>query len=369
MGFPIANPFGNLLTLCMRWSDVGRLWILVLWLVCPALLKAETWKLRDATAFEGTVTGIYGSRALFDVKGESRWIEVSQLEDESLLQLANFQDKLASSPPAWSQPVGKVAKNLKGRLHVLRDKKFVNFDPGTRSEPRFYLIYFGAHWCGPCRRFSPQLLTSYQALKEKYGDDVELIFVSSDQDSTEQRKYAVEVGMPWPIVRYSALGSVPTLERWQARGIPNLVALTANGDLLFHSYRGEEYLGPQDALTRFTSFLETVYDENSAERRQAFHRLAVLRHIQAAARTPTGPQPYLIQFGQSEFNGLSVTAISVKLTIDAQGHVSQSDIETTLPAVHRASLLRSTESWLFLPAVQAGRPVPITVIFPLKIAR
>lgn len=353
----------------MPWSDIGRLWVPVLWLGCTALLKGETWRLRDATTFEGTLSGIYGSRALFEVKGESRWIDVSRFEDDSLFQLANFQDKMASSPPSWSQPTGKVAKNLKGRLQVLRDKKFINFDPGARSEPRFYLVYFGAHWCGPCRRFSPQLLTAYQALKENYGDDLELIFVSSDRDSTEQRKYAVEVGMPWPIVRYSALGSVSTLERWKARGIPNLVALTANGDLLFHSYRGEEYLGPQDALTRFTAFMETVYDENSAERRQAFHRLAVLRHVREAARTPTGPKPYLIRFGQSEFNGLSVNEISVQLTIDAQGHVTQSEIATPLPAVHRASLLKSADAWLFLPAVQQGQAVPVNVTLPLKIER
>ena len=41
-------------------------------------------------------------------------------------------------------------------------------------------IYFSAHWCPPCREFTPKLGTAYeQHLKAK---GLEIVFISSDRD-------------------------------------------------------------------------------------------------------------------------------------------------------------------------------------------
>ena len=40
------------------------------------------------------------------------------------------------------------------------------------------LVYFSAHWCPPCRTFTPKLASAYDELK---NGDVEIIFVSSDK--------------------------------------------------------------------------------------------------------------------------------------------------------------------------------------------
>jgi len=49
-------------------------------------------------------------------------------------------------------------------------------------------IYFSAHWCPPCRAFTPQLAHVYKALQEK-GKPFEIIFVSSDQDQEAFNEY------------------------------------------------------------------------------------------------------------------------------------------------------------------------------------
>lgn len=42
------------------------------------------------------------------------------------------------------------------------------------------LIYFSAHWCPPCRTFTPQLANAYEKCM---GDkNFEIIFLSSDHD-------------------------------------------------------------------------------------------------------------------------------------------------------------------------------------------
>ena len=39
-------------------------------------------------------------------------------------------------------------------------------------------LYFSAHWCPPCRGFTPTLAALYKAMKASGRDDVEFVFVS-----------------------------------------------------------------------------------------------------------------------------------------------------------------------------------------------
>ena len=64
-------------------------------------------------------------------------------------------------------------------------------------------IYFSAHWCPPCRGFTPILSKFYTAVKEKYGDEkLEIVFVSSDRDEAAFNDYFGE--MPWCALPYEA---------------------------------------------------------------------------------------------------------------------------------------------------------------------
>ena len=42
-------------------------------------------------------------------------------------------------------------------------------------------LYFSAHWCPPCKAFTPVLVEAHQKLKAT-GRDFEVVFVSSDKD-------------------------------------------------------------------------------------------------------------------------------------------------------------------------------------------
>ncbi|XP_052128314.1 nucleoredoxin-like [Frankliniella occidentalis] len=49
-------------------------------------------------------------------------------------------------------------------------------------------VYFSAHWCPPCKAFTPQLVRTYNAVRER-GISFEVIFVSSDR-SVSARRFA-----------------------------------------------------------------------------------------------------------------------------------------------------------------------------------
>jgi len=43
-------------------------------------------------------------------------------------------------------------------------------------------LYFSAHWCPPCRTFTPELCKTYKKLAEEQKKNFEIVFVSSDND-------------------------------------------------------------------------------------------------------------------------------------------------------------------------------------------
>ncbi|XP_050719245.1 uncharacterized protein LOC126999973 [Eriocheir sinensis] len=62
-------------------------------------------------------------------------------------------------------------------------------------------LYFSAHWCGPCRGFTPQLVALYKHLKENTKHQFEVILVSSDTDETAYNDYFRD--MPWLALPFS----------------------------------------------------------------------------------------------------------------------------------------------------------------------
>jgi nucleoredoxin len=44
-------------------------------------------------------------------------------------------------------------------------------------------LYFSAHWCAPCRQFTPLLAEKYRELVAA-GAGFEIVFISSDRDQT-----------------------------------------------------------------------------------------------------------------------------------------------------------------------------------------
>lgn len=99
-------------------------------------------------------------------------------------------------------------------------------------------VYFSAHWCGPCRNFTPQLRKVYERARSK-GRAFEVVFASSDRDEASFQEYFAT--MPWHALPFSDRGPQHYLSTlFQVRGIPSLVLLDAyTGRVLDQSARGK----------------------------------------------------------------------------------------------------------------------------------
>jgi len=88
-------------------------------------------------------------------------------------------------------------------------------------------IYFSAHWCGPCRQFTPQLVSVYQQAK-KAGLDFEVVFCSADHGEGEFDNYFKQsMANSWCAVPYDASQREDIQGLFKVNGIPRLVILSA----------------------------------------------------------------------------------------------------------------------------------------------
>merc|ERR1712072_1299039 len=81
-------------------------------------------------------------------------------------------------------------------------------------------LYFSAHWCPPCRGFTPVLAEFYKELKES-GSEIEIVFVSSDRSPADFDGYYAE--MPWACLPHGDDRVAAIKSKFGVSGIPMLV--------------------------------------------------------------------------------------------------------------------------------------------------
>ncbi len=94
---------------------------------------------------------------------------------------------------------------------------------------KYLALQFSAHWCGPCRAFTPSFAAWYSEQKAANAD-IEVLFVSSDRDDASFRTYAAE--MPWKSLPFAERAAKEALsELYAVKGIPTVILLAkdANG--------------------------------------------------------------------------------------------------------------------------------------------
>lgn len=91
-------------------------------------------------------------------------------------------------------------------------------------------LYFAANWYPKCEAFTPALAAAYHQLKER-GAGFEVVFVSCDEDRSSFERF--HRAMPWLAVPFGDLRCKKRLsQRFQVEGIPRLVVLAPNGEVI-----------------------------------------------------------------------------------------------------------------------------------------
>jgi nucleoredoxin len=90
-------------------------------------------------------------------------------------------------------------------------------------------LYASAHWCPPCRKYTPQLVRFYHEARRIHKADpqrtkaVEIVFVSADRDANEFKNYFAT--MPWLAVPFEAEARERIMAWMKVSGVPQLMCL------------------------------------------------------------------------------------------------------------------------------------------------
>ena len=117
----------------------------------------------------------------------------------------------------------------------------------STDQPKFTAIYYSAHWCPPCRAFTPKLVDWYNKFQPKHKEFL-LVFASSDQDEAAMLEYMTEMKMPWPAVKFGEKKE-SGLDKYASDGIPYLVLINAEGKDLTGK-PGNEWQPPTEVLQK-----------------------------------------------------------------------------------------------------------------------
>jgi len=107
--------------------------------------------------------------------------------------------------------------------------------PISSLEGKYVFIYFSAHWCPPCRGFTPVLAEFYKA--NAASKNFEIIFVSSDRDQKSFDEYYGE--MPWLALPFNKRAEKDQVSgNFQVKGIPTLILFGPDGKMITNQARG-----------------------------------------------------------------------------------------------------------------------------------
>lgn len=113
-------------------------------------------------------------------------------------------------------------------------------------------VYFSAHWCPPCRAFTPTLVDFYNSM-QKNGKPFEIVFVSSDRDKSAMYEYMKEMKMPWLALPYGDKHKESLGVKYNVKGIPKLVILSSSGELITENGRGDVMSGDASVIDKWQS--------------------------------------------------------------------------------------------------------------------
>eukprot|EP00927_Polykrikos_kofoidii_P068508 TRINITY_DN63872_c0_g1_i1.p1 TRINITY_DN63872_c0_g1~~TRINITY_DN63872_c0_g1_i1.p1 ORF type:complete len:263 (-),score=54.23 TRINITY_DN63872_c0_g1_i1:147-935(-) len=122
-------------------------------------------------------------------------------------------------------------------------------------------VYFSAHWCPPCRSFTPVLKNFHEEVL-KQGGPFEIIFVSGDKTEEDGKNYFADEHGDWLMVDFAqkAAASKP----FDVKGIPTLVVIDAAGKVVVQDARSQVHeavpKGPGGIMAVFSEWQKLCGD-------------------------------------------------------------------------------------------------------------
>ena len=209
-----------------------------------AFAGMRTWTSSVGSTLEAELADFVGNTVILKAaNGKLITLNLNQLSPADQQVVAKWKDSnskpktpafksttIETAPPKAKLKDG-LAKMLPSKILDSKGKK-VSQDELAGKTVGFY---FSAHWCPPCRQFTPKLVK----FRDSNKDNFEVVFVSSDNSPKEQMKYMKEAGMKWFTLEHRSKEASALAKKYGVRGIPALIIVSPDGETITMNGRGE----------------------------------------------------------------------------------------------------------------------------------
>ena len=120
-------------------------------------------------------------------------------------------------------------------------------------------VYFSAHWCGPCRAFTPRLAEFYKNVNT-LQKQIEIIFNSCDQDLKGFNDYFST--MPWIATPFESESKTKIEEACGINSIPQLIIFDNKGHVLDDNGRRTVESQGVEAINTWKNSINNLPKEN-----------------------------------------------------------------------------------------------------------
>ncbi|MEM8549329.1 MAG: thioredoxin-like domain-containing protein [Verrucomicrobiota bacterium] len=225
--------------------------VFLLLLTVTLTLEGRTWTDNQGRTMEAEIVELDGDEVVFEKPNRVRYnfplASLSESDQSYILE----QSRLGTIPKAPTP----LTRYLESYMVVHDGAKVHRALENDIPKVDYIMLYFSAGWCPPCRKFTPSLTRFYRRNKDKHPN-FEIIFVSSDESEEAMESYFVDYGMPWLALDYDRRKD-GTVNAFSGDGIPCLVLLDREGNVIMHSYEDGQYKGPRRVMNKLAEILES----------------------------------------------------------------------------------------------------------------
>lgn len=340
------------------------------------------WKFRDGTTEELRLVNAYERKLFFEnAKGKGFNADIRALMPEDVARVIAFaRERDAAIMEGKPPPPSEFTRHVRQETQRMVDGELVQPSWDGVPEPEFYCIYYSASWCGPCRNFTPRLVTFYNSLRAAGDRSFEVILVPWDKTGKAMRNYIKKDAMPWLAVDWKHRND-RHWTRHEGDGIPCLVILDREGNLLAHTYDNSgEYLGASSALSELAGLVKLTRNRSEKEPtvtnpfapklklRQSLSNIEISRPDGSPG--PSRPKLILLTLdGAPRVQDASAEEreVSLDLMVNAAGLVTSltvldEDLKHLEPELRLASML-----WQCIPAFENNVPTASHLVIKLPL--
>jgi len=215
-----------------------------------AFPQMRTWTSSTGSKIEAELVD-YSDRVvvLLSSKGRKISLGINKLSPADQVIVTNWKGKgsVSSTPkasPAKQAISPGLAEMLPEELLDSTGKKISRNELAGKTVG----FYFSAHWCPPCRAFTPNLVK----FRDSNKDDFEVVFVSSDKSPDAQMGYMKETNMKWYTLPHRSSEANALKQKFGVRGIPALIIVSPDGETVTKNGRGDVSSNPAGAIKAWT---------------------------------------------------------------------------------------------------------------------